>query len=95
MKKLKVFFSVLIVITLLAGLFWNSQKGGKGIETTEFLFDTICSITVFSRDDQVAAKDAFDEAARIHKLSELDSYIRMKIIRFGVFGRIVQILEIG
>lgn len=70
LKKLKVFFSVLIVITLLAGLFWNSQKGGKGIETTEFLFDTICSITVFSRDDQAAAKDAFDEAARIHKLSD-------------------------
>ncbi len=70
LKKLRTFFSGLIIITLLAGLFWNSRKGGKGIEETEFLFDTVCSITVFSRADQQSAKDAFGEAARIHKLSD-------------------------
>ncbi len=70
MKKLKVFFSVLIIATLFASLFWNSRNGSKGIEETEFLFDTVCSITVFSRADQAATKDAFCEAARIHKLSD-------------------------
>lgn len=70
LKKLKVFFSGLIILTLLAGLFVTSRKGGKGYEETEFLFDTVCSITVFSRADQTAAKSAFSEAARIHKLSD-------------------------
>ncbi len=70
LKKLKTFFSVLIILTLFAGLFLTSRKGGKSIEETEFLFDTVCSITVFSRSDRQTVKDAFDEAAQLHRLSD-------------------------
>ena len=69
MKRLKSFFSVLIVLTLLLGLFLNFRQNSSHIEHTEFLFDTACSITVFSGRDKSAITQAFDEAARIHKLS--------------------------
>lgn len=69
MKRLRVFFLILIVTTLFAGLFWNARLSSSAIEHTEFLFDTTCSITVFSRSDKDAVLEAFDEAARIHSLS--------------------------
>lgn len=69
MKRLKILFSVLIVITLFVGLFWGTKRKNTAIEQTEFLFDTTCSITVFSHSDKVAVIKAFEQASQIHHIS--------------------------
>lgn len=70
MKKIKILLSFLVVAVLFAGLYYREFKTSAH-EETEFLFDTPCSIKIFSRGKKSALKAAFDEAARIHKLSNL------------------------
>ena len=69
LKKIKVIFAVAMAITLATVLIFKSCLKSAKIEKTEFLFDSVCSITVFSRDGEDALCAAFDEATRIHSLA--------------------------
>ena len=70
MKKLKTVFVVLILVTLIAGLYLKSLSDSRKDERTEFLFDTYCTITAYSKNAEEATRAAFDEIARIHKLTD-------------------------
>ncbi len=70
MKKLKTVFLVIILVTLIAGLYFKSLSDGRKDEQTEFLFDTYCTITAYSKNAEEATSAAFDEIARIHKLTD-------------------------
>ena len=73
LKGLKKVFFILIVVTLMAGLFYRFLSAPGVTETTEFLFDTPCSIKVYSKTKNDAVKKAFQEVARIHRLSDFFS----------------------
>ncbi len=70
MKNLKLILSGLIVLALLSGLFVNNFKKSREISSQEFLFDTLCTITVYSKNDADAIAKAFDRAAQIHRLAD-------------------------
>ncbi len=70
MKKLKTVFVVVILVTLIAGLYLKSLSDSGKDEQTEFLFDTYCTITAYSKNAETATRAAFDEIARIHKLTD-------------------------
>ena len=70
MKKLKIVFTTIILATLILGLFFRTCDNNKKHETTEFLFDTYCTITAYSKNAETATREAFDEIARIHKLTD-------------------------
>lgn len=69
MKKLKTAFVVLIIATLFCGLFLRTLDGAQKYERTEFLFDTYCTVTAYSKNADEAVSAAFDEIARIHSLT--------------------------
>ncbi len=73
MKNLKLTLSLLIVLALLSGLFVNGLNQAKETVHQEFLFDTLCSITVYSKKDAKAVDLAYAEAARIHRLADFYS----------------------
>ena len=70
MKKLKTVFVVIILVTLITGLYHKSLSDSRKDEQTEFLFDTYCTITAYSKNAEDATRAAFDEIARIHKLTD-------------------------
>lgn len=70
MKKLKTLFTILIIITLFSGLAYRSINKNPQTEETRFLFDTVCSITVFSPSAGREISAAFDAAAEIHRLTD-------------------------
>lgn len=65
MKKFFRVFGVLICLGLVAALGYNGLKNTARTEKTEFLFDTVCTITVFERNCEKIVTEAFDEAAQI------------------------------
>ncbi|MBE7032304.1 MAG: FAD:protein FMN transferase [Ruminococcaceae bacterium] len=69
MKRLKIVFSTIILATLILGLFFRAGGTDKKYESTEFLFDTYCTITAYSKNAETAVSAAFDEIARIHRLT--------------------------
>ncbi len=70
LKKTKIYFSVIILATLLIAMIYNSKARINEVSETEFLFDTPCTIAVFKNSEKSAVAEAFNEAARIHKLSD-------------------------
>ena len=70
MKRLKIIFTTIILATLILGLFFRTFGNNRKYETTEFLFDTYCTITAYSKNAEDAVAAAFDEIARIHKLTD-------------------------
>ncbi len=70
MKRLKIIFTTIILATLILGLFFRTFGNNRKYETTEFLFDTYCTITAYSKNAEEATRAAFDEIARIHKLTD-------------------------
>ncbi len=69
MKNLKSILTMLIVLALMSGLFIKSINSDKELTRQEFLFDTVCSITVYSKND-AALDQAFEAAAEIHRLAD-------------------------
>lgn len=69
MKKLKIGFVAVLIVTLLCGLCYRAFSGTRKTERTEFLLDTYCTITAFHKDADAALDAAFDEIARIHSLT--------------------------
>ena len=70
MKKLKIILALLVVIALLSGLFIKSINENKMVTKQEFLFDTICTISVYSKSDAAAIDKAFNAAAEIHRIAD-------------------------
>lgn len=70
MKNKKAVFSVIIVLTLICGLAYRNRNTVLKHESSEFLFDTVCSITAYSSAAQDKVAAAFDETARIHRLTD-------------------------
>ncbi len=92
MKKMKLILSVLVVFALLSGLFIKNLKQEKATTESEFIFDTLCSITVFSKADTPAVQKAFDEALRIHNLANFyDSQSDVSKINHAKSGEAVTI----
>ncbi len=70
MKRLKDILTIVLIVFVLAGFFIKGMKNQSEFENTQFLFDTICSITTYSKSDTEAVDAAFSEAARIHHLAD-------------------------
>ncbi len=70
MKNLKLTLSALIVLALLSGLFVKSRIGQKEYTQQEFLFDTLCTITTYSKSDSEAVNMAFNQATQLHRLAD-------------------------
>lgn len=73
MKKLKTVLTLLIVAALLAGLFVGGLNQNRVATKQEFLFDTLCTISVYLKRDADAMENAFDAAAEIHHLTDFYS----------------------
>lgn len=70
MKRFRVVFSALLILTLVGGLFYRSYNRVQVTEKTEFLFDTYCTVTVYSRNADQAVDAVFEEMRKIHKLTD-------------------------
>lgn len=70
LKKVKRILIALVVLTLLGALFFKGYKDSVKSEETEFLFDTVCTITVYERGKEDAIKKAFSESGEIHSLAD-------------------------
>ena len=70
MKKYKTIFTIIVIITLISGLALRTGNRNPQTEETQFLFDTMCSITVFEKGAGDKISVAFDEAAKIHRLTD-------------------------
>ncbi len=73
MKKLKGILTAILIIFIFAGFFVKGLKARNTIEATEFLFDTICTVTTYSKSDAAAVDAAFNEAAHIDRLADFFS----------------------
>lgn len=72
MKKLKNILTLLFIAALIFGL-WYKNSGSSAYKTTEFLFDTTCSVTAYGRAAEASAKEAFIIIEEIHSLTNLFS----------------------
>lgn len=70
MKKIRYVFSLLIVLVLILGL-WVKNGRETGYEKTEYLFDTVCTVTVYGKEKKAAADGVFKRLAEIHTLTDL------------------------
>lgn len=73
MKKLKSALTVLFVFALIFGLWYKNGGFGKPYKTTEFLFDTTCSVTAYGSGAKKAAEEAFNVIEEIHNLTNFFS----------------------
>lgn len=94
MKKLKLGFAIIIVVTLFAGLFYRTAVKEKGYERTEFLFDTQCTVAAYGKDAKAAVEAVFDRLAEIHDATNFfskDSQVAM--INNAAEGEEVEVCE--
>ncbi len=68
-KHIKLIFLILIILSLVCGL-WYKNGDGKEHSRTEFLLNTECTVTAYGKDANEAVSAAFDEIARIHSLTD-------------------------
>lgn len=71
MKKVKVFFLVLLVLTALVGLWRKNPVNMRKYEATEFLFDTECTVRAYGIKAEEAVKAVFRELAELHTLTSI------------------------
>ncbi len=94
MKKLKLTLSILVVLALISGLFIKGLDQSGEISRQEFLFDTLCTITTYSRTDTAAIEKAFDHAAELHQLADFyDSASQISAINKAKAGESVLVNE--
>ena len=68
MKKLKTILTVVFIISLVGGL-WYKNSNKNTFKTTEFLFDTTCTVTAYGSSAKDATKEAFSLIEEIHSLT--------------------------
>lgn len=73
MKKLKSTLTALFVLVLVSGLWYKNAGFGKPYKTTEFLFDTTCSVTAYGKDAKKTSEEAFLLIEEIHNLTNFFS----------------------
>lgn len=68
-KHIKLIFLILVILSLICGL-WYKNGSGKEYSRTEFLLNTECTVTAYGKDAKEAVSAVFDEIARIHSLTD-------------------------
>ena len=70
MKKFVWGFSAVLLLTAFAGLYFNENLQNPGVEKTEFLFDTYCSVSAYGHDAKEAVDAVFRELREIHNITD-------------------------
>ena len=70
MKKFVWGFSAVLLLTAFTGLYFNENLQNPGVEKTEFLFDTYCSVSAYGHDAKEAADAVFRELREIHNITD-------------------------
>lgn len=70
MKKIKTIAIALLILALTGGFVRQSIVRTRKTEESQFLFDTLCTITVYQRGAKDAVDQAFSELSRLHKLTD-------------------------
>ena len=73
MKKLKKTLTILFILALIISLWYKNGYTGKKYKSTQFLFDTTCSITAYGKDAKNAVEEAFSVIEEIHSLTNFYS----------------------
>ena len=90
-KNTKAIFLILIIITLVVGL-WYKNRCGKEYTRTEFLLNTQCTITAYGKDAKIAVDAAFDEIGRIHSLTDFyDEASEISKINSAKAGEVISV----
>lgn len=67
----KIKWGILVVImTVVAGIFFGLINEKKEFSDKEFLFDTYCTITAYGDDAEKAVVEAFSQSADIHSITD-------------------------
>ena len=90
-KHIKLIFLILIILSLICGL-WYKNGGGKIHSRTEFLLNTECTVTAYGKDAKEAVSAAFDEIARIHSLTDFyDESSEVSKINYAKAGEVIAV----
>ena len=86
MKKIKGILTIIFIAALFFGL-WHKSADKNTFKTTEFLFDTTCSVTAYGKGAKKAATQAFMLIDEIHSLtnfySETSDVSRINSLKAG------------
>ena len=66
MKRFKTVLTIIFMFFLFLGIIISKSGIKKEYKTTEFLFDTTCSVTVYGKDAKNISKEAFALIEKIH-----------------------------
>ncbi len=70
MRKFVWVFSAVLLLTIFAGLYFKEKLQNPGVEKTEFLFDTYCSVSAYGSDAKEALDAVFEELREIHEITD-------------------------
>lgn len=73
MRKLGWGFAILLVVTMVAGLYLGQQGENNMAEKTVFLFDTLCSVRAYGENSEDAVESVVERLAEIHKKTDFFS----------------------
>ncbi len=73
MRKLGWGFAILLVVTMVAGLYLGQQGENNMTEKTVFLFDTMCSVRAYGKNSEDAVERVVERLAEIHKKTDFFS----------------------
>jgi len=73
MKKLKSILTLVFVIALIISFMYKNGALKKEYKSTQFLFDTTCSITAYGKGAKLASEEAFKNIEEIHRLTNFYS----------------------
>jgi len=86
MKKIKRILTIIFIAALFFGL-WYKSADKNAFKTTEFLFDTTCSVTAYGKGAKKATEEAFILIEEIHSLtnfySETSDVSRINSLKAG------------
>lgn len=69
MKKIKYITITIFVFMLALGYILKYAGTHNSYKSTQFLFDTTCTVTVYGKNSKKAAEEVFSEIEKIHKLT--------------------------
>lgn len=71
MKRLKFVLTVVMIGCILFGLWFSGKDKVKEYTKTEYIMDTVCSVTFYGDEREAAAEAVFDEIRRISSLTDM------------------------
>ncbi|MBQ9757449.1 MAG: FAD:protein FMN transferase [Clostridia bacterium] len=94
MKKFVWGFAVVLLLTVFAGLYFRDKLQNPGVEKTEFLFDTYCSVSVYGHNAKEATDEVFRRLDEIHKATNFySSESEVGKINSAKAGEVIQLSE--